>query len=173
MSPRTSPSPSSLMSVCSSLLALSPFPSLLPSCRPMSLALVLSCSFSRSIFLSLWLLHLIPSLLMSYSLSLSLSLSLSQDPFLTSSSSLLLSFSEMPTNNFVESSFWNFDSLFQPQQHPARDQHDTFFMSGQRPVPSIFVVLFHTCILQSNAMVLMRTLVFMQFLALSMYASTI
>jgi phenylalanyl-tRNA synthetase alpha chain len=35
----------------------------------------------------------------------------------------------MPTNNFVESSFWNFDSLFQPQQHPARDAHDTFFLS--------------------------------------------
>jgi len=39
-------------------------------------------------------------------------------------------FSEMPTNNFVESSFWNFDALFQPQQHPARDAHDTFFISG-------------------------------------------
>jgi len=36
----------------------------------------------------------------------------------------------MPTNNFVESSFWNFDALFQPQQHPARDQHDTFFLQG-------------------------------------------
>lgn len=36
----------------------------------------------------------------------------------------------MPTNNFVESSFWNFDALFQPQQHPARDAHDTFFISG-------------------------------------------
>lgn len=40
------------------------------------------------------------------------------------------SFTEMPTNNFVESSFWNFDALFQPQQHPARDAHDTFFVSG-------------------------------------------
>ena len=39
-------------------------------------------------------------------------------------------FSEMPTNNFIESSFWNFDALFQPQQHPARDQHDTFFLKG-------------------------------------------
>ena len=28
------------------------------------------------------------------------------------------------------SSFWNFDALFQPQQHPARDAHDTFFLSG-------------------------------------------
>ncbi|XP_034046665.1 phenylalanine--tRNA ligase alpha subunit [Thalassophryne amazonica] len=42
---------------------------------------------------------------------------------------LEMGFSEMPTNNFIESSFWNFDSLFQPQQHPARDQHDTFFLS--------------------------------------------
>nr|CAH8861215.1 unnamed protein product [Trichobilharzia regenti] len=40
-----------------------------------------------------------------------------------------MGFSEMPTNNYVESSFWNFDSLFQPQQHPARDAHDTFFVS--------------------------------------------
>jgi len=41
---------------------------------------------------------------------------------------LLMGFEEMPTNQWVESSFWNFDSLFQPQQHPARDAHDTFFM---------------------------------------------
>jgi len=42
---------------------------------------------------------------------------------------LEMGFSEMPANNFVESSFWNFDALFQPQQHPARDAHDTFFIS--------------------------------------------
>lgn len=42
-------------------------------------------------------------------------------------------FEEMPTNNFVESSFWNFDALFQPQQHPARDAHDTFFMTSPCP----------------------------------------
>lgn len=42
---------------------------------------------------------------------------------------LEMGFTEMPTNNYVESSFWNFDSLFQPQQHPARDAHDTFFIS--------------------------------------------
>lgn len=29
---------------------------------------------------------------------------------------------------FVETSFWNFDSLFQPQAHPARDMQDTFFI---------------------------------------------
>jgi len=42
---------------------------------------------------------------------------------------LEMGFSEMPTNNYVESSFWNFDALFQPQQHPARDAHDTFFIA--------------------------------------------
>jgi len=36
----------------------------------------------------------------------------------------------MPTNRFVESSFWNFDTLFQPQAHPARDAHDTFFLKN-------------------------------------------
>uniref|UniRef100_A0A8D0L8W5 Phenylalanine--tRNA ligase alpha subunit n=1 Tax=Sphenodon punctatus TaxID=8508 RepID=A0A8D0L8W5_SPHPU len=42
---------------------------------------------------------------------------------------LEMGFTEMPTNNYIESAFWNFDALFQPQQHPARDQHDTFFLS--------------------------------------------
>ena len=39
-----------------------------------------------------------------------------------------MGFEEMNTSNYVESSFWNFDTLFQPQQHPARDAHDTFFI---------------------------------------------
>mmetsp|Transcript_100480 Transcript_100480/g.138492 ORF Transcript_100480/g.138492 Transcript_100480/m.138492 type:complete len:225 (+) Transcript_100480:411-1085(+) len=43
---------------------------------------------------------------------------------------LELGFEEMPTQKFVESSFWNFDSLFQPQAHPARDAHDTFFLKN-------------------------------------------
>eukprot|EP00039_Didymoeca_costata_P018569 m.334027 g.334027 ORF g.334027 m.334027 type:complete len:516 (+) comp17272_c0_seq1:118-1665(+) len=49
-----------------------------------------------------------------------------------------MGFSEMPTNNYVENSFWNFDALFQPQQHPARDAHDTFFMrvpSATKKIP--------------------------------------
>jgi phenylalanyl-tRNA synthetase alpha chain len=45
---------------------------------------------------------------------------------------LEMGFQEMPTNNYVENSFWNFDALFQPQQHPARDAHDTFFISGNK-----------------------------------------
>lgn len=42
---------------------------------------------------------------------------------------LEMGFEEMPTNKYIESSFWNFDALFVPQQHPARDCQDTFFMS--------------------------------------------
>jgi len=38
-------------------------------------------------------------------------------------------FVEMPTGHFVDSGFWNFDALFVPQQHPARDMQDTFFIS--------------------------------------------
>ncbi|OHS96136.1 phenylalanyl-tRNA synthetase, alpha subunit family protein [Tritrichomonas foetus] len=41
---------------------------------------------------------------------------------------LQMGFEEMDTSKWVESSFWNFDSLFQGQQHPCRDMHDTFFL---------------------------------------------
>jgi phenylalanyl-tRNA synthetase alpha chain len=30
---------------------------------------------------------------------------------------------------YVESGFWDFDALFQPQDHPARDMQDTFYIS--------------------------------------------
>ncbi|OXB53202.1 hypothetical protein ASZ78_002396 [Callipepla squamata] len=50
---------------------------------------------------------------------------------------LEMGFTEMPTDNFVESSFWNFDALFQPQQHPARDQHDTFFLRDPAEAPEL------------------------------------
>ena len=43
-----------------------------------------------------------------------------------------MGFEEMPTNKWVEASFWNFDALFQPQSHPARDAHDTFFVKEPR-----------------------------------------
>jgi phenylalanyl-tRNA synthetase alpha chain len=32
----------------------------------------------------------------------------------------------------VQSGFWNFDALFTPQDHPAREMQDTFYISGQR-----------------------------------------
>lgn len=38
-----------------------------------------------------------------------------------------MGFSEI-SGSLVESSFWNFDALFQPQDHPARDMHDTFYL---------------------------------------------
>lgn len=44
---------------------------------------------------------------------------------------LSMGFIEMKTNRFVESSFWNFDALIQPQQHAARDMQDTFFVGSE------------------------------------------
>jgi phenylalanyl-tRNA synthetase alpha chain len=35
----------------------------------------------------------------------------------------------------VQSSFWNFDALFQPQDHPAREMQDTFFIDVRRDAP--------------------------------------
>jgi phenylalanyl-tRNA synthetase alpha chain len=36
----------------------------------------------------------------------------------------------------IQSSFWNFDALFQPQDHPARDMQDTFYLDSTGDVPS-------------------------------------
>ena len=46
---------------------------------------------------------------------------------------LTSSFTEMPTNRFVESAFWNFDAMFVPQQHPAREMQDTFYVKCTSP----------------------------------------
>ena len=40
-----------------------------------------------------------------------------------------LGFKEM-TGNHIDSCFWNFDALFTPQDHPARDMQDTLFVEG-------------------------------------------
>lgn len=42
-----------------------------------------------------------------------------------------LGFSEID-GPVVQSGFWNFDALFTPQDHPAREMQDTFYVSGQR-----------------------------------------
>ena len=34
--------------------------------------------------------------------------------------------------NSIQSSFWNFDALFTPQDHPAREMQDTFYIKGGR-----------------------------------------
>jgi len=43
--------------------------------------------------------------------------------------------------SMIESSFWNFDALFQPQDHPARELADTFYMKNPREaiLPEEFV----------------------------------
>lgn len=47
-----------------------------------------------------------------------------------------LGFSEID-GPVVQSGFWNFDALFTPQDHPAREMQDTFYISGERqPVPA-------------------------------------
>jgi phenylalanyl-tRNA synthetase alpha chain len=35
----------------------------------------------------------------------------------------------------VQQSFWNFDALFQPQDHPAREMQDTFYLRENLPLP--------------------------------------
>jgi len=37
--------------------------------------------------------------------------------------------------SIVQNSFWNFDSLYQPQDHPAREMQDTFHLGEELPVP--------------------------------------
>ncbi len=41
---------------------------------------------------------------------------------------------------YVELAFWNFDALFQPQDHPAREMHDTFYLKMEKgKLPEKFV----------------------------------
>lgn len=37
--------------------------------------------------------------------------------------------------DIVQQSFWNFDALFQPQDHPAREMQDTFYLRETMPLP--------------------------------------
>ena len=38
----------------------------------------------------------------------------------------------------VLSAFWDFDALFQPQDHPAREMQDTFYLDMKEPLPAGF-----------------------------------
>ena len=38
----------------------------------------------------------------------------------------------------VQQSYWNFDALFQPQDHPAREMQDTFYLRETLPLPEGF-----------------------------------
>lgn len=42
-----------------------------------------------------------------------------------------MGFTEM-SGPMVETAFWNFDALYQPQDHPARDMADTFYMKNPK-----------------------------------------
>ena len=39
------------------------------------------------------------------------------------------------SGSMVQQSFWNFDALFQPQDHPARELADTFFINKRTELP--------------------------------------
>ncbi|MDP7974961.1 MAG: phenylalanine--tRNA ligase subunit alpha [Thermoprotei archaeon] len=41
---------------------------------------------------------------------------------------------------YIESEFWNFDALFQPQNHPARELHDVLSIKGHTRLPSPQIV---------------------------------
>jgi phenylalanyl-tRNA synthetase alpha chain len=45
-----------------------------------------------------------------------------------------MGFDEM-SGYLVESTFWNFDALFTPQDHPAREIQDTFYLADPRELP--------------------------------------
>ena len=48
-----------------------------------------------------------------------------------------LGFKEM-TGPIINTSFWNFDALFQPQDHPARDLQDSIFLNKKGELPEFF-----------------------------------
>ncbi|QQE64984.1 phenylalanine--tRNA ligase subunit alpha [Leptolyngbya sp. BL0902] len=47
---------------------------------------------------------------------------------------LNMGFDEM-SGSIVESAFWNFDALFTPQDHPAREVQDTFYLANPQTLP--------------------------------------
>lgn len=48
-----------------------------------------------------------------------------------------LGFKEM-TGNYVQSAFWDLDALFVPQDHPAREMQDTFYLDGKAKLPELW-----------------------------------
>ena len=50
-----------------------------------------------------------------------------------------MGFKEM-TGDMIQSSFWNFDALFTPQDHPVREMQDTFFINRKTSLPDKKIV---------------------------------
>ncbi|MFH1683034.1 MAG: phenylalanine--tRNA ligase subunit alpha, partial [Candidatus Woesearchaeota archaeon] len=48
---------------------------------------------------------------------------------------LEMGFKEM-TGNYTQSAFWDLDALFVPQDHPAREMQDTFYLEGKAKLPA-------------------------------------
>ncbi len=48
-----------------------------------------------------------------------------------------LGFKEM-RGNYVQSAFWDLDALFVPQDHPAREMQDTFYLDGKAKLPPLW-----------------------------------
>ena len=38
---------------------------------------------------------------------------------------------------YVQSAFWDLDALFVPQDHPAREMQDTFYLNGKAKLPNL------------------------------------
>jgi len=47
-----------------------------------------------------------------------------------------MGFEEME-GNYIEEAFWNFDALFQPQDHPSRELADTFYIRGKSDLKDV------------------------------------
>ncbi|MEK6969672.1 MAG: phenylalanine--tRNA ligase subunit alpha [Nanoarchaeota archaeon] len=50
---------------------------------------------------------------------------------------LEMGFTEMQ-GNYLQSAFWDLDALFVPQDHPAREMQDTFYLAGKAKLPSLW-----------------------------------
>ncbi len=50
---------------------------------------------------------------------------------------LEMGFKEM-NGNYVQSAFWDLDALFVPQDHPAREMQDTFYLAGKAKLPPLW-----------------------------------
>ncbi len=50
---------------------------------------------------------------------------------------LEMGFTEI-TGNYVQSAFWDLDALFVPQDHPAREMQDTFYVEGKAKLPNLW-----------------------------------
>ncbi|MBT5924448.1 hypothetical protein HOH30_01840, partial [Candidatus Woesearchaeota archaeon] len=48
-----------------------------------------------------------------------------------------MGFKEM-SGQYVQSAFWDLDALFVPQDHPAREMQDTFYVEGEASLPPVW-----------------------------------